>query len=444
MHHPRRFLIILITSLLPALHTSLPAAEPPPSPSPSAFTPTRTLTEAIDQAHTELWRRFVDPHGIIRDYVGELPTPEDCKLGKPNAIGWWSPIENGPMFTGLYLPAMCGRARRSGSAEDAAQCRRLAQGLIKCASVSAVPGFIARGIGSDGTCHYPLSSDDQTHPWFLGLHAYLKSSIPTEAERQQIIAKVTEVATALEATHWRIPCEGAFKGQFRGGFTGHLFRDAVRYLYLLRALHDITGDPVWADRYHKALDERPDPAGKTRMEICALGYPFDRPAIANIDQSQLWIYVGCQASLAQLIAMETDPQGRAPASVIFYRQGLAANATNALPALEGRTHFDNNDTKVFGNANWRAVYSTWFPQPTQEDAARLAKISDKTKRGERKDYEARHMRNPLAAATLIALNHDDTTTRAAIQQTLRHYDYSKLNMAEFFLAECAYYALPEK
>ncbi len=424
---PTHSLRLALTALV-LTHAALPAAD----------APLPSIAQAIDQAHTELWRRFVDPHGIIRDFVGELPTPEDCKLGKPNAIGWWSPIENGPMFNGLYLPAMCERARRSGAAADAEQCRRLAQGLIKCASVSDVPGFIARGIGTDGVCHYPLSSDDQTHPWFLGLHAYLKSTIPTAEERQQIIAKVKEVAEALEATQWRIPCEGAFKGSFRGGFQGHLFRDAVRYLYLLRATHEITGDPIWMERYDKARAERPDPAGKTREEICAMGYPFDRPVIAHIDESQLWIYVGSQASLSQLIAMETNQFRRES-----YRTGLTVNATNALPALKGHTSFDNNDTKVFGNANWRAVYSTWFPQPTQEDAAKLAKISDKTKRGQRKDYEARYMKNPLAAAAIISLL-GDGSNRELIEQVIRHYDYSKLNMAELFFAECAYYALPAK
>lgn len=423
-----RALTLLILLLLLAPHAALPAAA----------APTPSITQAVDQAHAELWHRFVDPHGIIRDYVGDLPTPEDCTLGKPNAIGWWSPIENGPMFNGLYLPAACERARRSSSPSDADHARRLAQGLIKCASVSDVPGFIARGIGTDGVCHYPLSSDDQTHPWFLGLQAYLKSGLPTAAERQQIIAKVQEVATALEATHWRVPCEGAFKGSFRGGFQGHLFRDAARYLYLLRATHEITGDPIWLQRYHKARAERPGTAGKTRLEICAAGYPYDREAIAHIDQSQLWIYVGSQASLAQLIAMETDEALRAT-----YRTGLAVNATNALPAIQGYATFDNSDKKIFGNANWRALYSTWFPQPTQEDAARLAKIADNSKRGQRKDYESRYMKNPLAAAAIVALL-GDGAERTLIETAIRHYDYSRLNMAELFFAECAYYALPAK
>jgi len=84
-----------------------------------------TLSQVVEQAHSELWSRLVDSHCIIRDFVGELPTPKDCALGKPNAIGWWSPIEDGPMFTGLYLPAACEHARRSGDAGDKANARRL-------------------------------------------------------------------------------------------------------------------------------------------------------------------------------------------------------------------------------------------------------------------------------------------------------------------------------
>lgn len=395
-----------------------------------------SLSDAVAQAHRELWRRFVDRDGIIHDYVGDLPTPEDCTLGRPNAIGWWSPIENGPMFTGLYLPAACERARRSGAEADATEARRLAQGLLKLASVSDVPGFIARGVGTDGVCHYPLSSDDQTHPWFYGLHAYCRSGIPTAEERGRIVAKVKDVADALESTGWQVPCTGAFAGQFRGAFRGHLFRDAVRYLFMLRAVHDVTGEAVWLDRYRKALSERPDDSDKTRLEICAEGYPRDREAIQHIDTFQLWIYVGSQASLARLVGMETDEAVRAR-----FREGLLVNARNALPAVEVALTFDNADTKVFGNADWRAVYATWFPQATQEDARRLSETGDAAKRGERKYYEARLMRNPLAGAAIVALV-GDGTDRGAIERALRHYDYSRLNMAEFFFAECAYYALP--
>lgn len=395
------------------------------------------LAKAVEQAHSVLWSKFVDQHGVIRDFVGETPTPEDCKLGKPNAIGWWSPIEDGPMFTGLYLPAACERARRSGSTSDQANARRLAQGLLKCASVSDVRGMIVRGLGTDGKCHYPLGSDDQTHPWFYGLHAYLQSGIPSAEERQLIVKKMQEVASVLESTGWKCPCDGAFKGEFRGGFAGPLFRDAVRYLFMLRAMSDVTHDQVWLTRYRKALAERPAKSDKTRAEICAAGYALDREAIKSLDDHGLWIYVGSQGSLAKLAAMETDESLRAK-----FRAGLLANAKHALVSLEAYQQFDNHDTKVFGNANWRAVYNTWFPQRTQAEAQKLSETGDKAKRGERKNYETRYMRNPLAAAAIIALA-GDGTGRDAVERAIRHYDYPKLNLSVFFFAECAYYALPK-
>jgi hypothetical protein len=396
----------------------------------------RTTLEAVAQAHAELWNRRIDTNGVIRDYVGETPTPEDCALGRPNAIGWWSPIENGPMVTGLYLPAACERARRSGTAEDKDHARRLAQGLLKCASVSDVPGFIARGMGTDGMCHYPLGSDDQTHPWFYGLHSYFMSGIPSDKERQQISGKMKEVAEVLETTSWRCPCSGTFKGQFRGSFQGHLFRDAARYLFMLRAMYDVTNDRVWIERYQKALAGRPAKSDLTRAQICAAGYGHDREAIKNIDEYSLWIYVGSQGSLAKLVAMEADEAVRSQ-----YREGVRLNVNNVLVSVEAYQGFDNADTKVFGHAKWRECYTNWYPQATQAEATKLSETGDKKKLGGRKHYEAKLMRNPLAAAAIIALG-GDGTGRDAVERTIRHYDYSKLNMSEFFFSECAYYSLP--
>lgn len=392
---------------------------------------------AIERAHAETWRRFVDEHGVMRDYVGELPTPEDCRLGRPNAIGWWSPIENGPMFTGMYLNAVVERARRSGAAVDREQARKLARGLLKCASVSDVPGFVARGVGSDGKCHYPLSSDDQMHPWFLGLQAYLASDIPTAEERKELVAKVREVADALESYGWKVPCDGAFKGGFRGGFKGEHFRDAARYLHILRATYEMTGDVVWLERYRRALDEKPTGSAETRREICALGCPRDLGFIPTLEKNQFWIYVGTQAGLAHLASVETHADTKAA-----YRKGLDVTAQFARSSVDTHAMFDNADQGFFGTADWRAAHPTWFPQPTQAEAERLAKIVDYKKRGPRKNYEATWMRHPLAAAAIVALA-GETSARPAVLKAVRHYDYAKLNMVEFFFAEVAYYALPE-
>ena len=394
------------------------------------------LDRAVESAHAALWSKFIGDDGLIHDYVGDLPTPEECALGKPNAIGWWSPIENGPMFTGSYLAAICQRARHSGAAADRENARRLARGLLACASVSDVPGFIARGMGTGGKCHYPMGSQDQTHPWFYGLHAYATSGIPDAEERKIVVDKMKEVAEALEAADWKCPCDGAFRGQSRGDFKMFRHHGAVMYLFILRAMHDVTGDRVWVERYQRAMRERSDKTGKTRLEICAEGYPHDRKQIKNIDQGLLWIYVSSQGGLARLADWEADKDARAQ-----YRAGLAVNARGALAVIDAYKSFDNSDTKVFGHARWREAYPAWFPQKTQADAERLAATGDRKILGDRKHYEASRMRNPLAAAALIALaGYRDGFE--AVRQAICHYDYAKLNMVEFFFAECAYYALP--
>jgi hypothetical protein len=275
------------------------------------------------------------------------------------------------------------------------------------------------------------------HPWFLGLHAYLRSDIPTAAERAVLVAKVREVADVLEGNGWRVPCDGAFKGDFRGGFKGEHFRDVARYLYMLRATHEMTGDAVWLERYRQALAEKPAKSAETRQEISALGCPRDLSFIPTIQKGQFWIYVGTQAGLARLAAVETDPAVKAA-----YRQGLDVTARFALSSVDTHAMFDNADQGFFGTANWRAANPTWFPQPTQAEAERLAKIVDYKKRGPRKNYEATWVRHPLAAAAVLALSGGESG-RAAVLKAVSHYDYAKLNMAEFFFAEVAYYALPE-
>jgi len=382
-----------------------------------------------------LWNELIDAHGIILDFRGEIPKPEDCALGRPNAIGWRSPIANGAMLTGLYLPAACERARRTGLGEDKAKATRLAQGLLRLASISDVPGFIARGLATDGRSHYPCGSDDQAHPWFLGLGAYLKSDLPTDEERRQIVVKMSEVANALEAAGWKCPCDGAFTGQWRGGFKGHLFRDAVRYLHLLLLMYEVTHDDRWLDRYRQARTERPDGGVHTRAEICALGYAHDRQAIKALDEIQLWIYVGSQAALAQLATWETDPAIQAQ-----FREGLARNVTSARISLETYRQFDRADSSAFGHADWRAVYAAWVPQRTQEEAEKLVKAEDKTRAGKRKDYEVRRMKNPIAAAAILAFFPEEDD-RAAIDRAVRHYDYSQLHLSELLFAELAATAL---
>jgi len=248
-----------------------------------------------------------------------------------------------------------------------------------------------------------------------------------------------EVADILESNGWNCPCDGAYKGEFRGGFPGHLFRDASRYLFMLRATYEVTNNKVWMERYQKALAERPLKADKTRAEICALGFAPDNEEIKNINSHAFWIYVGSQGSLATLVDLEKDESIRKQ-----YQAGLMANAKEVRSFIQLSSRFDNNDTQPFGHAKWKEAYADWWvPQPKQSDAEKLTSKMDKeAKLGGRKNLEAQYMKHPLAGAAILALANDKTDLDV-IEKTIRHYDYSKLNMSEFFFAECAYYALPE-
>ena len=80
------------------------------------------------------------------------------------------------------------------TAENREKVKRLAGGLYRLQDVGKTPGFIARGIGTDGECHYAASSNDQVFPWFLGLWSYWNTDIPTDAERAECAGRMARLA----------------------------------------------------------------------------------------------------------------------------------------------------------------------------------------------------------------------------------------------------------
>ncbi|MCR5838787.1 MAG: hypothetical protein K6G94_04050, partial [Kiritimatiellae bacterium] len=83
-----------------------------------------TVAAAMEQANARLASEFVYGPGLLMDYKGPMPTPEEAARAFPNAMGWWTPVENGAMFTGQWMPAVVAR-------KDTALAKRLAEGLLK-------------------------------------------------------------------------------------------------------------------------------------------------------------------------------------------------------------------------------------------------------------------------------------------------------------------------
>jgi hypothetical protein len=191
------------------------------------------------------------------------------------------------------------------------------------------------------------------------------------------------------------------------------------------------------------VSEKPGGSSKTRLEICAEGYVFDLPRIPFL-RNALWIVVGAQASLKELAAVETDEAARAS-----YRKGLVRNAEESIAATAKYAGFDSNDDTPFRLHNWRDLNRYWKPQAlvseavmVAEEVLRRADQPDNERRVRpRKSLEHNHMTEPLCAAFMVALSGDAgfiAKARKDIERALCHYDWSKLNFARFFFAECAY------
>ncbi len=398
-------------------------------------------TGAAELAHQEIWNRFVDKRfNVLLHYAGlkgelHLPTAEECQECKPNGMSWSTPIEDGPFFGGIYLVGLCLRREQRMDAESKEKARRIAAGLMKLAEAGKTPGFVARGFGADGQAHYPASSEDQVFPWFLGLWSYLRSGMASPAERTKYVAVMLKVVRALESHDWQVPCDRPEFG-YRGAYNRATSKDCVRLLFLLRATHELTGDPYWLKEYQAKLTERVGKGNKSREELCAEGFEY----VTAHGATYVWTTSMCQAALRGLRDLETEPRIKkrfqagldlsAERVTVFLAQGLRYERTNTL-------HFD---------PDWRFLNMSWKPQHTCDEAIALAKTQLPlwAERNPRSPYEDETMREPLFAAWIITLSGNKKLIkphRDAINSLLRRYDWQGLYTAAFFVAVNVHYQL---
>lgn len=390
--------------------------------------------QAAQQAHTEIWQRFIDAHGIMIDFADmdgkvSLPTPDECREGKPNALGWWSPIENGAMFNGLYMDAAILRWKRTQSAEDAVKARKLMEGLLLLNSISEVKGFVGRGVSTDGKSHYPMGSNDQTLPWFLGLWRYWESGIATEEEKQRIAKHLAGTAETIVRQGWKMPAERPFRT--RGTFEGFHFEEVSRKLFTMKMLHVVTGDMKWQTMYLAELEQRSGKTNESKRELCAGGMKFWYAKTHN------WTSCGAVGALRGLWEIETDAALKAD-----YANGLAASAQLAAESLSLARHFDNADTSRF-EMDWRVMNAEWKPQTTEQDAQAVAQAQIRTfmKLAPRRGKETAFVREPTAAAWIVTLCPDEAvlkTQAPAVKELIAHYDYARLYYSQFFWVEMAW------
>lgn len=390
------------------------------------------LLACADNVHRNIWTRFVGPDNVLYDYAGLkgevlLPTPEECAENKPNTMGWWSPIEDGAFFNGDYLLSQCPRYERLKTKEARARARQLVSGLYLLQDVCGVPGMIARGVGSDGKCHYPCSSNDQVVPWLLGLWRYLSTDIPTATEREECRARLLRELEALRANNWRIPGEApAFeRGNFRheDGLEGCL--SSVHLAIATRLLAELSGDE-WPQRH---LLDKPLTNGKTRRGIIAEGFS----SIAW-RSGYCWFASHSQYAVRELYRMEKDPERKR-----LYHHGLKTLGKTAAEGILRHKDFVGGAGRKF-TADWRGMLSAWRPQSCSADGEAVAGPEDKLW-GEicpavREDKDTLH--HALPAAWIVAMSEDQELIRQwlpEIVNALEGFDYDQVHYGTMFFAE---------
>jgi hypothetical protein len=418
---------LLAASLLAGLCLSAPAATP---------------EEAAQKVHDEIWERFVDEYNLVLDYTGLdgkiiRPTPEDCREMKPSALSWGVPNEDGPMFNGLYLDALCTRWKLTKDETIRAKARHLIDGLLLVSTVGKTPGFIARGIATDGKTTYTLGSNDQSTPWHYGIWRYLTDGLATPEEKTKLTAAFIEQMNILDKNGWKMPTDGP-PCPYRGDFTKPTWEGVPRLLFVMKAMHHFTGEESWHQRYLAAANEKVGKKERPRIDFCREGMVFDPGQGAR----HSWTGSEGVICLRALWEMEKDPALKAA-----YAEGLRHSAELSAKSLPLIEKFDVNGTEVF-NLDWRVMNEAWKPQFSEKDAVDVAQAGLRVqgKSSPRLKLEKDYLREPCFAAWVVTLCPDSAyveTQRAAIEKVITHYNPDKAYLSQFFPLESAWWRLRE-
>lgn len=404
----------------------------------------------VAELQSDLDRRFVlRPQGLLLDYVNldgaiDLPDAEDCRLGRPNALSWWTPLENGPFLTGLYLDAVLRRYASRPTPDDAKLARELVSGLLRCADLDdRAPGFIARGVYGpdlDAPAFYGIGSDDQTAPWFFGLWRYLASGIPDATESAAIVATMRETAEALRDSRWNMPCAPVgdlSPGLYRGGWAGADFRGATRLLFVARVMHVLTKDPEWLKLYDARLADTFKSgafAGMSRLDVVAAGMAGEWKTHPDL-RHHLWIYVVSQAMLDELARLETREEIRES-----YVQALQQNALAVTSGVVSSIPSEVIATKF--RTDWRTMSSSWRPQRNPDEAVAVAMVQIREWANRGRELEIKWVREPACAAWIAfhapRLTPEVETAAARFHAFLRDTEWDRLRASHGLFAEGAW------
>ena len=390
----------------------------------------------IQYLHDLVWRRFVRmPYGHVLDYADEkgrvfIPTAEECDKAVPNPLGWWTPIENGAFFTGVYLYSLIEAYEKSKDEKTRGEIDILVNGMFLLQDVGSVEGFIARGVADDGKSHYPFSSEDQFGPFVLALYRYYKSELCKN--KDEVKERLLRALVAVKNNGWNIPCdvEGLY---FCSWGNSSAWRGVCKLLFCARVIYELTGDEEDL-RYYRTLGaERPADGIFSRLEIASHGYSHD--LVAFLGAKQNWICACAHLSLRELSRL--DGEGSQ-----YYKAGLKNNGITAVGIVDDIKKYDNS--KEGFDIDWRRINHLWEDYENNVSKGISVAYRESTFwHGEvvpHRKIEHGVLGNALFSALIAVTCGDKAIADSSLARLIKHcdhVDWENLHQSYAFVAESA-------
>jgi len=290
-----------------------------------------TVAAQIDTIRQMLWRRFFRAEtSLFYDYLtayddehgqDHLPTPQEVQDRIPNPCGWGTGMEDSTINAGVMLVALCDQYEVTGDDGLAEQAARVFAGMVACAEVHGVRGFVVRSIcAADGRSVYPNSSRDQYTHYVHGLWRFFGSPLSNEDQRGKIQEIMTWICEFMERVvvpenDYNLPLlDGSWPSAVCKMWEADP-HEAARLPMFYAAAWQVTGEAHWEEMYRRYAW----PAARQSLTVAdsgvSVGYAFYQ----------------MQCSLELLFEMEEEDELRAA-----YREAMeicaGSVARNALQA----------------------------------------------------------------------------------------------------------------
>jgi len=339
------------------------------------------LAEKINQAWEASWKMFfVEKTSLFYDLItgrGEadrlqyLPHPEEVAARDPNPCGWGTGMEDSAIHAGVMMAMICDRFEVTGETFLADYALKILKGMVNCATVHGVRGFVARSVcPEDAKSVYPETSLDQYTHLVHGLWRYFHSGLTDESSSEicrELISSVCEYieTCAVPENDYLIKCADGKPGSPVSCKLWDVKPHAAARLPMFYAVcWDITGNKHWREQYKKYADE----AVRQSMQVgvgLSQGTQDFYPAYALM-QMQCSLEVLCQLEKNNDDFCSTCSQAMNQAAELAEfnawharYEDAALDATGlcgdwrTFETIKGSSHAVPNPPKIWRDAFWR-------------------------------------------------------------------------------------------